>query len=251
MISIDAVSQSVRASNAENGLVGIKLYDTGQRVISMYGSPLEIQPINFGGTAIGPGGGGGGAGGAGAGGTGAPSRAAGGAPAPTAPPNFIDGVPNGDWGVGNELLRQKAPGGDGDEGPRGGAGPGQRAGGGGGGNAAGAGGGGSDQSVAYTRWVYKRGMSKYGFVLDKFNRVVQIEAIGMQDGKVKTRKGVGFGSSFGTLIKKYGTPDGYEINGDTIVVRFLQRNKVAFRLNRLGKDKTHQVTGIVVAGGKA
>ena len=94
-------------------------------------------------------------------------------------------------------------------------------------------------------------MSKYGFVLDKFNRVVQIEAIGMQDGKVKTRKGVSFGSSFGTLIKTYGTPDGYEINGDTIVVRFLQRNKVAFRLNRLGKDKTHQVTGIVVAGGKA
>ena len=94
-------------------------------------------------------------------------------------------------------------------------------------------------------------MSKYGFVLDKFNRVVQIEAIGMQDGKVKTRKGIGFGSSFGRLIKTYGTPDGYEINGDTIVVRFLQRNKVAFRLNRLGKDKTHQVTGIVVAGGKA
>ena len=104
--------------------------------------------------------------------------------------------------------------------------------------------------MIYTRWVYRRGMSKYGFVLDKQNRVVQVEAIGLQDGKVHTRRGAAFGTTFGSLIKKYGTPDGYDINGDSIVVRFLQRHKVAFRLNRLAKDKPHQVTGIVVAGGK-
>ena len=42
----------------------------------------------------------------------------------------------------------------------------------------------------------------------------------------------------------------YEINGDNIVLRYLTRNKCAFRLNRLQPSKPHQVTAIVVAGGK-
>jgi hypothetical protein len=114
----------------------------------------------------------------------------------------------------------------------------------------GGGAGASDGKLVYTRWVYKRGPSKYGFILDKFNRVVQCEAIGMNDGRVRTSKGIKFGSTFGEVIKRYQTPDGYEINGDNIVVRYLVRNKVAFRLSRLGEKKPHVVTGIVVAGGK-
>jgi len=61
---------------------------------------------------------------------------------------------------------------------------------------------------------------------------------------------VTFGSTFGEIIKKYGRPDAYEINGDNIVLRYLTRNKCAFRLNRLQPSKPHQVTAIVVAGGK-
>lgn len=90
----------------------------------------------------------------------------------------------------------------------------------------------------------------YGFVLDKYMRVVQIEAIGMNDGKVKTQKGVKFGDSFATVIRKYQTPDGYDIAGDSITIRYLVRNKVAFRLQRLAPNKPHVVTGVVVAAGK-
>lgn len=250
MLSANIGAQTrIPASGAENGLVGIKLYDSGQRVIALYGSPLEIQPVTFGTTAIGPGGGG--AAGRGAAGGG---RSGGGPTSQGAASDQIGKVPFGSLDFGDEFLRQKGMGGE--DGPMGMSGAGGGAGGGGGqggpGASPGSGGGGANATgVIYTRWVYKRGMSKYGFVLDRQNRVVQIEAIGMTDGRVKTRKGAMFGSSFGTLIKKYGTPDGYEINGDSIIVRFLQRNKVAFRLNRLGKDKPHQVTGIVVAGGKA
>lgn len=104
--------------------------------------------------------------------------------------------------------------------------------------------------MTFTRWVYNRGGSKYGFIIDKNGRVVQIEAIGLQNPKVRTRKGVGFGSTFATIIKKYGNPEGYEIAGDNILMRYLTRNKVAFRLSRLGEKKPHQVTGIVVAAGK-
>jgi hypothetical protein len=246
MLSVNAIAQKkIPVSGAENGLVGIKLYDSGQRVIAMYGSPIEVQPVSFGSTAIGPGGGAG----APAGGRGGGRPGLGGGPASQgASTDTIGNSPIGSLDFGDEFLRQKGgPGGE--DRPTGTAGAG---GAGGGGAAPGGGGGGvAAEGVVYTRWIYKRGMSKYGFILDKQNRVVQIEAIGMQDSRVKTRRGTMFGASFGSLIKKYGTPDGYEINGDSILVRFLQRSKVAFRLNRLGKDKPHQVTGIVVAGGKA
>ena len=238
----------------ESGLVGIKLYDSGTRVISIYGNPTEILPVSFGGGTIGPGGGGG-AGGGRPGGPGAPM---GGGPGLGGPGSASASHGPGDgFGFGTQILMQGgkmgpggassdlgAPGqggGDADGGmPRS---PGMGPGGGGMG-------GGSGSKLLYTRWVYKRGPSKYGFIMDKFNRVVQCEAIGMNDGRVRTSKGIKFGSTFGEVIKRYQTPDGYEINGDNIVVRYLVRNKVAFRLSRLGEKKPHVVTGIVVAGGK-
>jgi hypothetical protein len=105
--------------------------------------------------------------------------------------------------------------------------------------------------VTYTRWVYNRGGSKYGFIIDKFGRVVQIEAIGLYNNKVRTRRGVGFGATFAQIIKKYNAPDGYEIAGDNVLIKYLTRQKVAFRLSRLGEKKPQVVTGIVVAAGKS
>lgn len=247
MISVDAVAQQRRipASGAENGLVGVKLYDTGAKVISLYGSPLEIQAVTIGSSAIGPGGGA--AGGPG-GRTQAAGSGAGGSTAATLGNRPLPG--GGEWGFSDEFLRQRGrgPGGEDGGGP---SAAGAAGGPGGPGGSPGGGGAAATDKIVFTRWVYERGASKYGFVLDKFNRVVQIEAIGMQDGRVRTSKGVTFGARFADLIKKYGAPDGYEISGNSIVVRFLQAKKVAFRLNRLAKDKPHQVTGIVVAGGKA
>ena len=122
-----------------------------------------------------------------------------------------------------------------------GAGPG--AGGGGGGT-------GSTDRILYTRWIYNRNASKFGFILDQWNHVVQCEAIGIQPGKARTRRGITFGSTFAQIIEKYKDPDGYEISGDNIVVRYLSQAKCAFRLNRLGANKPYVVTGIVVAAGK-
>ncbi|RYG35152.1 hypothetical protein EON81_13575 [bacterium] len=105
--------------------------------------------------------------------------------------------------------------------------------------------------MTFTRWVYNRAGSKYGFIIDKVGRVIQIEAIGLQNGRVKTKAGLGFGATFAQIIKTYGTPDSYEISGDNIMMRYLQRRKVAFRLSRLGEKKPQVVTGVVVAAGKA
>jgi hypothetical protein len=80
--------------------------------------------------------------------------------------------------------------------------------------------------------------------------VVQIEAIGLENRKVHTRRGIGFGDTFKDVMERYQTPEGYQISGDTIIMRYLVRDKVAFRLNRLGMDKPHVVTAIVVAAGK-
>lgn len=93
-------------------------------------------------------------------------------------------------------------------------------------------------------------MSRYAFILDKFNRVIQIEAIGIKDPRVSTRRGIRFGSSFSSLIRSYNAPDGYEIAGNNLVVRYLVFDRVAFRLQKLDPRKPHVVTGIVVAAGK-
>ena len=116
---------------------------------------------------------------------------------------FLQGMPTPAGAPG--LGAPGAPPGGGPGGPPGGpSGPGM----GPGGGVPNAGGGGR---ILYTRWVYTRNGSKYGFVLDKSNRVVQIEAIGLTNAKVKTSRGIGFGSTFAQLIKKYNAPDGYEI----------------------------------------
>jgi len=244
-----------KGSGAENSLIGIKLYDSGLRVVSIYGTPDQVQAVGGGGGAIGPGGGAGGP--AAPGGAGGPSvspaTGGGGGAAKGAAANHFD------WS--NTLLQRGGPAGDAG-GPMvnpgfgpGGAPPGAGGGGGapgvpGGGGGGNIGGGNSSGRILFTRWVYNRSGSKYGFVLDKSNRVVQIEAIGLSNARVKTARGIGFGATFAQLIKKYNAPDGYEINGENVVVRFLRKNKVAFRLSRLGPNKPQVVTGIVVAAGK-
>ena len=179
-----------------------------------------------------------------------------GAPAPPgmgAPGGGSAGVPTagsfGDW-----VLRQAGPPGpSAGMGPMGGPGGGPPPGFGGRGGMAGgppAAGGGAAENATFTRWVYNRMGSRYGFIIDKKGRVVQIEAIGLNNGRVRTSKGVTFGSTFADVIKKYRAPDGYDISGNNVMARYLTRNKVAFRFSKLGPNKPQVVTGIVVAAGK-
>jgi hypothetical protein len=235
----------VRTTAAETSLVGIALFDSGVRVVQVYGSPQEILAIGAGG-ATGPAGGApgvpgaaGAAGGAGRGGGGGGGTA-------------MEALWQRDWSLGNEArMRQDAPTAAGAAGgAAGGGGPAGPAGAGAPGGAGAGGAGGQQEALQYVRWVYHRGSSRYGFVLDRQNRVVQIEAIGMGDARVRTNRGIRFGSNFADVIRAYGDPDGYEIAGDTITVRYLATANVAFRLNRLQAGRPHVVTGIVVAGGR-
>lgn len=241
-------SAAATSNSAETGLVGIKLYDTGLKVVQMYGSPDEVQDVaQSGGGAVGPATGGarGQAGNRGRAGNG------GGGPSGTTS-EALWNIPGLDWVPANFQGAPSAPSAAGAQGgPGGGQGPGA-AGPGGGGGAAGGGAaaGGADSRILFTRWVYHRGNSRYAFILNRYNMVTQIEAIGTADPKVRTNRGVRYGSQFAEIIKKYGAPDGYEINGNTLVLRYLVNNKVAFRMNRLQTDGKHVVTGIVVAAGK-
>lgn len=236
--------------SAETGLIGIALYDTGAKVVSKYGSPDEIQALNLGGGGNTAGGGGGGAAGGSGGGPGGNGRQ--GAASATAlestgelignpwDENFWQSLPpRGGQGGGGQAAAAAADGQDG-------GGPGNRAAGAGGGTATG----GQNQETIYTRWVYKKNGSKHAFVFDKFNRVVQIESIGLSNKSVKTKRGITFGSPFSAVIKAYNAPDGYEVNGDNIVTKFLVRDRVAFRLSKLKANSKHVVTGIVIAAGK-
>lgn len=242
---------------AETKLVGVTILDAGLTLLERFGSPDEIQPLTIGGGGVGPGGGFGAAGGGGRGaGGGAPVAGSQGA---GLPPGVV-GV-HGGTGIsllgdpfGQQPVTITPPGAENKGGTGfGGGREGALAGGGGGAGALGGGGGGTGSPgvrVLYTRWVYRQGSSRYAFVVDKFNRVIQIEAIGLSDSRVGTSRGIRFGSEFADVIQAYNVPDAYEISGDTIVIRYLVRDHVAFRLSRLRAKDAHRVTGIVVAAGK-
>jgi hypothetical protein len=224
----------------------VALYDTALRVVNLYGSPDEIQGLTIGqGNAAG--------GGPGTGATGAAGGGAGGgASAALAVEENrpgVGGLYGNPFGNQGEFWRQVRPGdGDSEQEARNAAGGRPGAGGPGGTGAPGGGGAaGGGSGTQIVRWVYKRGSSRYAFVFDRFSRVVQIEAVGMNDSRPKTRRAISFGSSFSSVIKAYIEPDSYELIGDTVIVRFLANDRVAFRMQRLRPNGTHVVTGIVVA----
>jgi hypothetical protein len=248
------VPQEREGKPAETKLVGVTILDAGLTLLERFGSPDEIQPLTIGGGGVGPGGGFGAAGGGPAGGGRPGAGPLGGAGEATASIGASGGTGIGLLGdpFGQQAMSPppKAGGIIGSGGQGGPAGGGELTMGGGGGGGLGGGTGSPGTRVVYTRWVYRQGSSRYAFVVDKFNRVIQIEAVGLSDSRVGTSRGIRFGSEFADVIQAYNVPDAYEISGDTIVVRYLVRDHVAFRLSRLRAKDAHRVTGIVVAAGK-
>lgn len=251
-------------STVETGLCGVKLFDSAMKLLDIYGNPNEMLNLGgSGGAAAGPAAGrsGGGAAGGGArgGAAGGGQRGGGGlknpgeneATRPADSGGIIDADWNFDFTPGTETIEAFGGGGGGGgqarggrlgAGGQGGAGRGRA-----GGGAARGGGGGQ-----YMRWIYKQPLARYTFIIDKSFRIVQIEAVlGADDPKVRSIKGVKFGTDFATVLKTYGTPDAFDVGGDTIMMRYLANHHVAFRLNRLAPGKPHQVTAMVVSGGKA
>ena len=220
----------------------------------MYGNPDTITTVGGGTSTAGGGQGGppGGFGGPGAGGPPGRAGASGGtsggaAAAPIIPGGLVPGPFTG----GDDKQSMATPNKKGGGAPSGPPSPGGRPG--EDGPGAGGAGGAATEAAVFTRWSYIKNGCKLGFVVDKFDRVIQIEAIGLQNGRIKTRRGVGFGSSFSSVMKAYAPsadPDGYDISGNNFTIRFLTRQRVAFRLSQLSTKKAHVVTGIVVAAGK-
>ncbi|MER3413896.1 MAG: hypothetical protein C4341_06595 [Armatimonadota bacterium] len=222
---------------AESGLMGIKLYDTGVDVARKFGSPTDIEAITFG-TQQQGGGGGTGAGGTGGGGGFSGGGGAGGQTAEAKlPGQFV--VPP----LGMNQMGGITPPGRGSGGGQSGSGS--------GGPSAG-GGTTGDTTTQYVRWIYRRGAgSSINFVLNKFNKVVQIEVIGISNSAARTSKGVTLGSGMATVIQRYGNPDGYDIGTDYFMVRFLRKHNVAFRFAREKANTPYRCTGIVVSAGQA
>ncbi len=270
LTGICATASAQRRSFAETSLAGVTLYDNAFKLLRLYGNPDDILLLGQSSTsAPGPAAGsapvtggapaqGGGTGGAAQ--TGGPRR--GGA-------SVAGSAGNSAGGTGSGATNFMTPGGPGGPGsfmdpivptaPQRGSGP-VNAGSNGSGAPTAAGIGVEQENglpvtpaVArpfYIRWIYKRGGAKYSFLLDKFERIVQIEAIGLDNKKVRTKKGIGFGARYDQVLRTYGTPENYEIAGNQIIMRYSLKNKVVFRLNRLGLNKPHVVTGIVIAAGK-
>jgi hypothetical protein len=226
------LTASAMAQAGETRLAGIRLYDSGVDVVRKLGSPNEVLPINVQFAEVGGQGGGGNAGGGGSRG-GFASPPGGGSANFAVPPLSLNqtGAPKGGGGG---PVPVGAGGGGG--GPR---------------PTMGGGGMGGSTEVTFVRWVYRRGAGgSVNVVLNNHNKVVQIEAIGVSNGSVRTAKGATLGSSMATVMKLYQTPDSYEVGQNYFMIRFLQKHRVAFRLTRENERAPYRVTGIVVSAGK-
>jgi hypothetical protein len=253
-----STTSGVRSTKPDTSLLGITIFDTGLKVIQRFGDPNEITTVNGGGG--GATGGGRGPSGPGGGGAGGGAATGGGGAASPVTEQHLPIPPSGFIGDLDIFMAQApqragsagAGGGGGGQAPQrsGAAGVGGGGAPGGGGVGAPASGSAGESRILYTRWNYRKGPSRYSFILDRSNRVLQIEALGSSDSRVNTNRGIKFGSTFGDIIKRYGAPDAYEINGSSLVVRYLVNNRIAFRLNQLNPKKPYVVTGVVVAAGK-
>jgi hypothetical protein len=235
VFSVAAIA-AASALAQETRLAGIRLYDSGVDVVNKLGSPNDVIAINITFTEAGQGGGGNSGGGGRSGAFAAPP---GGSSNFAVPPVSFDQILGPPKGGGGPQAEPTAAGMGSGGGPR----PVGGSGGGGGSTAA--------TETTFVRWVYRRGSGgSVNVVLNNHNKVVQIEAIGVSNGNVRTSKGVTLGSSMATVMKLYQTPDSYEVGGNYFMVRFLNKHRVAFRLTREDSNQPYRVTGIVVSAGK-
>jgi hypothetical protein len=234
VFSVAAIA-AASALAQETRLAGIRLYDSGVDVVNKLGSPNDVLAINITFTEAGQGGNSGGGGGGRSGAFAAPP---GGNANFVVPPVSFDQILGPPKGGGGPQAEPTAAGMGSGGGPR---------------PVGGSGGGGSTAATetTFVRWVYRRGSGgSVNVVLNNHNKVVQIEAIGVSNSKVRTSKGVTLGSSMATVMKLYQTPDSYEVGGNYFMVRFLNKHRVAFRLTREDNNQPYRVTGIVVSAGK-
>lgn len=239
VFSVAAIA-AASALAQETRLAGIRLYDSGVDVVNKLGSPNDVIAINVTFTEAGGGGGNNSGGGGRTGGFASPPGGSSNFAVPPVSFNQTLGPPKG--GTGGGPQGEPTPIGMGSGGS--GGGPRPIGGGGGGGSTA-------ATETTFVRWVYRRGSGgSVNVVLNNHNKVVQIEAIGVSNANVRTSKGVTLGSSMATVMKKYQTPDSYEVGGNYFMVRFLNKHRVAFRLTRENAQQPYRVTGIVVSAGK-
>ena len=110
----------------------------------------------------------------------------------------------------------------------------------------------TEQKKTYnTRWVYSLKQSKYSFIIDKHGRVIQIEVLGLSDSKVVTRKKVTLGDDFAKISRCYGSPEYYKLSNNQVIVSYMNKHRVLFRLTKTKENKPHKIVGIVVSAGKS
>jgi hypothetical protein len=90
--------------------------------------------------------------------------------------------------------------------------------------------------------VYKKGNGvTYEFLLSTSGSVIQITALGYGGANAKTTRGIAFGSSYTSVLGKYGYPETQTVTNGVTVIDYSKRAHVAFEL------LNNQVIGIVVA----
>ncbi len=266
-----AAGSAASAQGIERSLIGIRLNTTSKNVLSKYGNPSQIVVGEVGIRTPGQGGGGGGGQGGfgggggdfgggggypGGGGGGYPGGGGGGLPAMGGFGGGGGGYPGGGGG-GFPGAGGFPGGGEGLGGFGGGGGyPGGGGGGypGGGGDIGGFGGGGgisggtvgpfgqTTSTLARQQevtWIYNRNIKtkgrnnliSYEFLIGPQGRVIQIRALGYGGGNVRTARGIGLGSTYNQVVRKYGFPEFHQNAGPVLIASYRSKH-VSFQFLR-------------------
>jgi hypothetical protein len=97
-------------------------------------------------------------------------------------------------------------------------------------------------TIEEVTWIYKLSKSKsLEFIINRDGHVVQIATYGVEWPGMHTSLGIGLGSTYKDIIRKYGWPESHEKKGIELVMKYPDKHRVTFTL----LDQT--VVGITIA----
>lgn len=97
-------------------------------------------------------------------------------------------------------------------------------------------------------WKYKFPKNKtLEFIINPDGRIMQIAAFGTDWPTLKTSKGIALGvSTYKDLLGKYGFPEGQDVSGNNLVMRYVNKHRVIFTLLGMPGKMPYTVVGVTI-----
>ncbi len=99
----------------------------------------------------------------------------------------------------------------------------------------------------FTRWTFQRKSSRYSFVLNPNGEILLIEAQGLEDSKVQTKKNITLGDLFSKAIAQYGNPDKYTKIKNNLLVNYQNKYGLVLGITKENHSSKYLISQIIIS----